>query len=156
MICLHLRVKQSQSFLRIRHFTLFPQPYHAVCTLLPLPSPSISNWRLFTWLSFSVRSFPELVVSQLRGAEGCGCVSVLFWDCACMWWTRTWSLVFSSHEREWGCNWDSWGSGSQLWEWRCWQGEVMPVLSGVILKMLMCCQNVSSLHRSDEHIQSLG
>lgn len=36
---------------------------------------------------------------QLQGIEGCGCVSVLFWDGACMWWTRTWSLVFGSHER---------------------------------------------------------
>lgn len=134
VVCFHLRVKQRQSFSQDQ--TLHSVPSAPSCCL-HITDTSLSkafqirdcshDWILQGAQGGSA-SFPELDVSQLQGTEGCGCVSVLFWDCAWMWWNRAWSVVFSGHERERGCNWDSWVNGSLLWQWRCWQGEVILVL----------------------------
>lgn len=133
-ICLHLRMKQSHPFPRIRHFTVFPQPHHVVCTFLTLPSPSISNSRLFSDLSFSVCSVSIIpragCVSAPRHWGMWMCVRAVLGLCLHVVEQDMGTGVLWPWERV-GCNWGCWVNGSQVWEWRCWQGEGIPVFCQV-------------------------
>lgn len=158
MICLHPRVKQSQSFPQDQTFYTLPS---APSCCLHITDTSLSKHFKLEVVHMSeflsVLSEHHSQSWTCVSSEGCGCVSVLLWDCACEWWNRTWSLMFSSRERERGCNWDSWVNGSQLWEWRCWQGEVILVFCQVRHWKCQCA--AKACHPfivSDEQFQSLG
>lgn len=159
MICLHLRVKQSQSFSQGQTFYSLPSAPSCCLHITDTSSPSISDARLFTWLGFSVYS-----VSIILRA---GCVSAArhrgMWMCVCAVLGLRLHVVDQDMvtgvqqpwESEWGCNWDSWVNGSELWEWRCWQGEVIPVLCQVRHWKCQCAAKACHpFIMSDEQIQS--
>lgn len=114
-ICLHLRMKQNKSFSQDETFYSLPS---APSCCLHITDTSLSKHFIFQIVHVTEflsvlsehhsQSWLYLSSKALKGR----CVSVLLWGCTCMWWIRIWSLVFSSHEREWGCNWDSWVNGS--------------------------------------------
>lgn len=147
MICCHLRMKQSQSFSQDQIFYCLPS---APSCCLHISDTSLSKhfqFQVVQWLSFSVCIIARAGCVSAPGTGGCGCVSVLFWGCACMWWSRTWALLFCGPEREWAVlrllgKWFS-AVGTEMLAGR---GNSC-ILSGETLKMPMCCQSVSSLPR---------
>lgn len=159
MICLHVRMKQSQSFSQDQIFYCLPS---APSCCLHISDTSLSKhfqFQVVQWLSFSVCSVSIIARAgcvSAQGTGGCGCVSVLFWAVlACG--GAGHGLCCSVALRESGLYWGCWVNGSQLWERRCWQGEVIPVFCQVRHWKCQCAAKVCHPFLvSDEQIQSLG
>lgn len=86
-------------------------PHHVVPCYFCFPPEGISNSKLFMWLWSNFSSLLSLGqhYSQCWKCDTSnaprGCVhayTLLFWDCACMGWDRSWLQPW-----EWRCNWDS-------------------------------------------------
>lgn len=76
MICLHLRVKQSQSFSQDQTFYSLPSAPSCCLHITDTSSLSISNSRLLTWLSFSVSITPRAgCFLAPRDVDVCPCCS---------------------------------------------------------------------------------